>query len=526
MALVLRNPGKTIPVQYLVCGLILLVLSACSLDGDNVDGYVSPYGITPIANPDYDDSSAGVYRGILVGSQGIFQIYIANEPDVYEAHLRFDDSSCTLYTDYFTDNPGWILGNQIVNAIFQGTFPDDGTTWANENATIDFSVGANGGINNDSVDVTISGHTDPIIVIVSKETSDQLVLQYVGRAYNDSGDPWADWGFLVICPEGSEDIAVVGYMVDRANIDNKWDIQTFTPGDGVTGVIFNKNGGITTIEGQTPTVDITGYGTPNVKIHGEFDTTKWPDRLSGWWKSYVGTWDSGHTQVAEGEWDSERTPAPELGGIQIDISGQPQSFFDGRICHYAICESGSSPNIPTDRIAEGTINLVSGFGISEVENLANGQYDIFVAVDVDDDGFTYPESPESHPFDGDIHAAREKVSVDGTAKVESLMLLAVVGDVSWSPSSSEELYVAIGTQDNSFTIVREVTYSGITNTTSASYSIDATDLSGFYYLLGYLGSIYNLMGWYADADGFEGTDPEPVDLSNLQDSYDFVLSPP
>jgi len=531
--MVLQNPGKAIPVQYLVCGLILLVLSACSLDRDNVDGYVSPYSTTPIANPDYDDFSAGVYRGVLVGSQGIFQIYIANEPDVYEAHLQFDDSSCTLYTEYFSDNPGWEPVNQIENAIFQGTFTDDGTTWANENATIDFSVGANGGINNDSVVVTISGHTDPIIVLVSKETSDRLVFQYVGRAYNDSGDPWADWGFLVICPEGSEDISVLGYMVDRANIDNTWDIQTSTTGDGVIGVIFNENGGVTPIQGQTPTIDMTGlysgsnYGTPNVKVHGEFDTTMWPDRLSGWWKSYIGTWGSGHIQVAEGEWDSKRTPVPELGGIRIDISGQPQSFFDSRMCHYTICESGGNPNNPADRIAEGTINMVSGSGISEVENLTNGQYDIFVAVDVDDDGFTYSEI---HLPDGDLHDAAMNRSVDGDINDVIFTLKTVAGEVSWSDPLSGDLYVALCSyvKQDVYEIDYELYYSAIANATTATYAIDATELDGgSYYLLGVLTTppTWQRAGWYADANAADGGGA-PVDLSNLQDSYDFVLSPP
>jgi hypothetical protein len=531
MALVLRNPGKTIPVQYLACGLILLLLSACNLGGDNIEGYVSPYGTTPIANPDYDDSSAGVYRGVLVGSQGIFQIYIANEPDVYEAYLQFDDSSCTLYTEYFSDNPDWEPGGQvqIENAIFEGTFPDDGTTWANENATIDFSVGANGGITNNMVEVTIGGHTDPIIVLVSKERSDQLVLQYVGRAYNDSGDPWADWGFLVICPEGSEDIEVLGYMVDKANIDNKWDVQTFTPGDGVTGVIFNENQGVAPIEGQTPTVDLTGfyegsnYGR-NVKIHGEFDTAKWPDQLSGWWKSYIGTWGSGHTQVAEGEWDSERTPAPELGGIQIDISGQPLSFFDGRICHYAICESGGNPNNPADRIAEGTINLVSGSGICDVENIANGQYDIFVAIDVDDDGFTYSEI---HLPDGDLHDAAMNRTVDGDINDVIFTLKTVAGEVSWSDPLSGDLYVALCShvEPDESEIDYELGYSGIANATTATYAIDATELGGgTYYLLGVLTTppTWQRAGWYADANAADGGGA-PVDLSNLQDSYDFEL---
>ena len=523
-------------LQYLVPGLILVVLSACSLGGD-VDGYVSPYGTTPTADPGYDASNAGVYRGVLVGSQGIFQIYIANEPGVYEAHLQFDDSNCTLSTDYFDGPPDWTPGDQLANAVFQGTFPDDGSTWANEAATIDFSVGPTGLPTINSV--TINGHSDPIIAVVYKERSDQLVLQYVGRAYDASEDPWADWGLLVVCPEGSQDITVKGYMIDISDPNDWWDIQASTSGDGVTGVIFNDSGGVTPIEGQTPTVDLTGLydgqnpDIPNVKIHGEFDTTKWPDRMSGWWKSYFGPWGSDHIKVDEGEWDSERTTAPPVqGGIRINITGYPQSFFNGRTCRYAICQLNGDPNNPAERTAEGTIDLVSGSGVSEVAGLANGQYDLYVAVDVDGDGFTFSDS---HPFDGDLHDAEMKVSVDGTTEEEVFTLQTVTGKVYWTDSLSGDVYVVLCSHvAGGFEVKQQVTYLGVTNATSAAYAIDATnpDLGGGpYYLLGVVtppgGNLDNAVrtGWYAGASATEGTETEPVNLYSLQDSYDFDLAP-
>jgi hypothetical protein len=391
--------------------------------------------------------------------------------------------------------------------------------------------------------ITISGHTDPIIVLVSKERSDQLVLQYVGRAYDDLGYPWTDWGFLIVCPEGSEDIAASGYMIDISDPNNRWEIDSHTTGDGVTGVILNESGGATPIEGQTPTVDLTGrydgsnLGTPDVKIHGEFDTTKWPDRLSGWWKSYFGSWNSNPTIDAEGKWDSARATAPPVRGeIRIDITGQPKSFFDGRICQYAVCQTGGNPNTPADHIAEGTINLVSGSGIGEVENLAKGQYDVYVAVDVDSDGYTFSEG---HPFNGDLHDAETNITIE-TAIVEVIFTLkTVAGEVSWSPTLSGDVYVYLCTHvpppppPGGFTVEHQVSYHGIASATSTTYAMDVTDMSGGpYYLLGVLtppgGNLLNALrgSWYDGADGATGTDIPPVDLSNLQDSYDFFLPPP
>jgi hypothetical protein len=535
MASSLRNPGRLLSLPFVVLGSILVLISACSLDGDDVEGYVSPYHTTPAADPDHDQSSAGVYRGVLVGSQGIFQIYIANEPGVYEAHLELDDSSCTLRTDYFDDNPGWEPGDQIVHAVFRGAFPDDGTTWAAETATVDFSVGPNGGITNDLVTVTVSGHSDPVHVLVSKEGSDRLVLQYVGRAYSETGNPWADWGFLVVCPQSSEEITVSGCMVQRANTENTWDIGTKAPEDGVTGIVCSENGEIAPIQGQTPAVDLTGvYGgvnsnIPNLKIHGEFDTARWPDRISGWWKSYFGTWGSDPLQLQEGTWDSERTPAPEAGGIRINISGQPSSFFEDRLCHYAICESGSDPSIPADRTAEGTVDLVGGYGVGDAENLSKGQYDVYVAVDVDSDGYAFSEG---HPFDGDLHDFRLDVTVDSSTVDMVFTLKAVAGQVSWSPALGGDLYVALCTHvppPPGFEIEQQVNYYGITGATSATYTVDATGLGdGQYYLLGVVATLteWQRAGWYGGANAAEGTDIPPVDLSNLQDGYDFSLAPP
>jgi hypothetical protein len=210
----------------------------------------------------------------------------------------------------------------------------------------------------------------------------------------------------------------------------------------------------------------------------------------------------------------------DAGGI--NITGYPDSFFNGRICHYAICQSGDDPTIPTDRIAEGTISLTSGSGISKVENLEADQYNIYVAVDADSNGFTYSGG---YPADGDLHDAETNITVNDIVIDKYLTLKAVAGEITWSTASSGDLDVAIGTHDpgppKSFIIERDVTYSGITNATSATYCINVTDLSGSYYLLGGLGS---MMGWYDDANGFTGPPPTPpVDLDNLEDSYDFDL---
>jgi hypothetical protein len=216
--------------------------------------------------------------------------------------------------------------------------------------------------------------------------------------------------------------------------------------------------------------------------------------------------------------DSEPPPPPP-GGIRIDVTGYPASFFTGRICHYVICQLEGDPNTPAERIAEGTFTLTSGSGTSAGEHLEAGQYDLYIAVDTDSDGFTYSEV---FPPDGDLHNAEMDITVNDTVKDQSFTLKTVAGTITF-PSSSGDLDVAIGVHKppNTFEIEKQVTYSGITNATSATYCIDVTDLSGSYYLIGGIG---NLERWYDDANGITGSPPPgPVDVDNLQASYDIDL---
>lgn len=228
---------------------------------------------------------------------------------------------------------------------------------------------------------------------------------------------------------------------------------------------------------------------------------------------------------------SNPTPPPP-GGVRIITSGEPQSFFKGTTCRYAICQSSGNPNDPSDRIAEGTFSLSSGSGVSDVENLVAGQYDLYIVVDVDSDGYTFSGS---YPLDGDVHEAETDVAVDDTVIDRDFTLKTVAGEVSWTGSLSGDLFVDLCTNEgqDSFGVDYEIKYTGIANSTSKGFAFDAKGLSGGpYYLFGVFappgGNLLNAVrvGWYDDADGAAGTDTPPVDLANLQDGYDFDLSPP
>jgi hypothetical protein len=229
---------------------------------------------------------------------------------------------------------------------------------------------------------------------------------------------------------------------------------------------------------------------------------------------------------------------PPPGGVQISVTGYPESFFNARICHYAICQFGGEQNNPAERIAEGTFSLNGGSGVSEEENLESGQYDLYIAVDVDGNGCIFDIE---YPPDGDLHGFDLNVTVADIINPRFFTLKAVTGEASWSWSGINpeigDLHIILCTHESNPDGIepkQEVKYSGIATVTSAAFTLDASDpdlSDGPYYLLGVL----TLPGkswlfspekwrWYKNANGRAGTDPPPVNLDSLQDSYLLVLN--
>jgi hypothetical protein len=129
---------------------------------------------TPEAKAAYNNSSAGVYKGVLVGSTGTIGLYIYNTGTDVKALVSFDGKNTTLTT---TSLSGWTPGQPINNAVFTGTLNG-------QNISVTFSVGANG--QNPSIQVSIPGHT--VTVGVYKETSETLIKNFEGTyAGDDAG---------------------------------------------------------------------------------------------------------------------------------------------------------------------------------------------------------------------------------------------------------------------------------------------------------------------------------------------------
>jgi len=155
--------------------LSLAVISgACKKDDNKESGdYKCTTCITlPEAKEQHNNSSAGVYKGVMVGSTGTIALYLYNTGTEVKALATFDGKNATLTT---TDLANWTPGQAISNARFKGTIN-------NQEMNAVFSVGANG--QNPSVQVTIPGHT--VVVAIYKETSSSLIKNFEGTYQGDA----------------------------------------------------------------------------------------------------------------------------------------------------------------------------------------------------------------------------------------------------------------------------------------------------------------------------------------------------
>lgn len=147
-------------------------------------------------------SSAGVYKGIIVGSSGYFNLSIMNGSSDATCKFVFDGKEVTLTSASFGS---WTSGQAINNALFTGTL--DGKT-----INLTFSCDANG--SNPTTTVTIPGHT--VYTTVIKEKSDMLVKCYEGTytVAKKTGTLKGTWNFVAYKPGSGNGSIVTGYHAD------------------------------------------------------------------------------------------------------------------------------------------------------------------------------------------------------------------------------------------------------------------------------------------------------------------------
>jgi hypothetical protein len=151
----------------LFMGVIFLTsLVSCKKEKDPNPGpsnNSSSFTTTPEATADHDSKSGGIYKGVFVGSTGMFKLVL--QGNNYIAELTVDGVHKTLTT---SDLTSWSSGQAITGAVFSV-----------DNWILNFSVDADG--QNPQIVLTEPNHPN-IQLVVRKELSTMLVQCFEGIA--------------------------------------------------------------------------------------------------------------------------------------------------------------------------------------------------------------------------------------------------------------------------------------------------------------------------------------------------------
>lgn len=114
--------------------------------------------------PQYDNTSFGVYKGVIIGSSGYVVFRINNGDNEVKGYLTIDGRK-----DVLTTSQTITAGQPIINAKFTGNFSS-----MTLNASAD---GNNAWIS----DIKIDGHADEVKCLIFHENSTQQVFSYEGK---------------------------------------------------------------------------------------------------------------------------------------------------------------------------------------------------------------------------------------------------------------------------------------------------------------------------------------------------------
>jgi hypothetical protein len=166
--------------NFILVGIMILTISVIvSCKKTKSDEKKSTYTCTsckqsPEGLAANDNSSKGIYKGVIIGSSGTIKFDISNtSSSTISAVLVIDGQTVNLTTTYT-----WVPGG-IAVAPFKGTLNG-------AEVTINFSVGADG-TGATVLSATIPGHPNSVFTLV-KETSSSLARCFEGTYQNSAGE--------------------------------------------------------------------------------------------------------------------------------------------------------------------------------------------------------------------------------------------------------------------------------------------------------------------------------------------------
>ena len=191
----------------LICALALTIYSCGKSQTDKANGLAT----TAETKSKYNNTSFGVYKGVIVGSSGYIVFRINNGDDVVKGNLKIDGRE-----DELTTTGKLIAGQKISNVLFTGSF-----------SSMKLSADADGR-NAHLTDIRIQGHSH-VGAYITHENSNVPVMLYEGTFtgnasgminYTKVGTAPADSIFTLMKMTGDTMLFTgYGYNSDQLNLE-------------------------------------------------------------------------------------------------------------------------------------------------------------------------------------------------------------------------------------------------------------------------------------------------------------------
>ena len=147
---------------FMACITILVSCQKSSNEQDNSNNQNTGLPSSAETKPQYNNTSFGVYKGVIIGSTGTIVFKINNGDNILKGYLAIDNTKDTLSTTQTV-----IAGQPIVNVHFVGRI-----------SSMNLSANADG-TNAIVTNISITGHSN-VAVLVIHENSTKQIFCYEG----------------------------------------------------------------------------------------------------------------------------------------------------------------------------------------------------------------------------------------------------------------------------------------------------------------------------------------------------------
>lgn len=156
--------------SVLLITAFVIILFACQKENAGTKVTNSEHADSLVTKPQYNNTSFGVYKGVVVGSTGTIVFRINNGDNVLRGYLSIDNTKDTLSTSQTI-----VAGQPINNITFTGRI-----------SSMTLSANADGS-NATLTNISIIGHSNVAILIIHENSTKQIFCYEGAYSGNLSG---------------------------------------------------------------------------------------------------------------------------------------------------------------------------------------------------------------------------------------------------------------------------------------------------------------------------------------------------